>query len=99
MRIGGIAAAMTAGAAFAQTPAPATPPLLVDRAPGSFQLPKPPVPGRTDVALPAPFGPTLLVLGVSGLVVTMTMDVLWLAYPSQIVIGAGYGNNKRLRTH
>lgn len=36
-------------------------------------------------------GPTLLALGAGGLVVTMTTDILWLAYPSQIVIGAGYG--------
>lgn len=36
-------------------------------------------------------GPVLLALGIGGLVVTMTMDILWFAYPSQIVIGAGYG--------
>jgi MFS family permease len=36
-------------------------------------------------------GPVLLAAGTGGLVVTMAMDVLWLVYPSQIVIGAGYG--------
>lgn len=36
-------------------------------------------------------GPILLALGICGLVVGMTMDVLWLAYPSQVLIGAGYG--------
>lgn len=36
-------------------------------------------------------GPILLALGTAGLVATMTMDMLWLAYPSQIVIGAGHG--------
>jgi len=36
-------------------------------------------------------GPILLALGTAGLVITMTVDVLWLAYPSQVVIGVGYG--------
>jgi MFS family permease len=36
-------------------------------------------------------GPILLALGTAGLVITMTADMLWLAYPSQVVIGVGYG--------
>lgn len=36
-------------------------------------------------------GPVLLASGTGGLVVTVVMDVLWLVYPSQIAIGAGYG--------
>jgi len=36
-------------------------------------------------------GPALLAMGTGGLVVTMVADVLWLVYPSQIVVGAGYG--------
>lgn len=36
-------------------------------------------------------GPGLLAVGVGGLVVTMVLDVVWLVYPSQVLVGAGYG--------
>lgn len=36
-------------------------------------------------------GPILLALGTAGLVIAMTANMLWLAYPSQVIIGVGYG--------
>ncbi|WP_449112229.1 MFS transporter [Rhizobium sp.] len=37
-------------------------------------------------------GPVLLTIGVGGLMATMVLDVFWLVYPSQVLIGAGYGS-------
>lgn len=36
-------------------------------------------------------GPVLLALGIGGLLATMALDIVWLVYPSQILVGAGYG--------
>jgi MFS family permease len=36
-------------------------------------------------------GPLLLATGTGGIVTAITLDTLWLVYPSQVVVGAGFG--------
>ncbi|WP_374990038.1 MFS transporter [Rhizobium sp. TH2] len=36
-------------------------------------------------------GPLLLATGTGGIVTAVTLDTLWLVYPSQVVVGAGFG--------
>jgi MFS family permease len=37
------------------------------------------------------FGPILLATGIAGIVTAVQLDLLWLVYPSQMVVGAGFG--------
>lgn len=37
------------------------------------------------------FGPLLLATGLSGIVAAIKLELLWLVYPSQMVVGAGFG--------
>ena len=39
------------------------------------------------------FGPAFLAAGIGGLIASLSLDALWLVYPSQFVIGAGFGTS------